>query len=62
MLHIYAALAEKERRVIDERTRAGLAAAKKCGVKLGWLKVSEGYIGCVLGRSLDETARMAHRF
>lgn len=27
MLHIYAALAEKERRLISERTKAGLAAA-----------------------------------
>jgi DNA invertase Pin-like site-specific DNA recombinase len=34
MLHIYAALAEKERRMIGERTRAGLAAAKKRGVRL----------------------------
>jgi Resolvase, N terminal domain len=37
MLHIYAALAEKERRMIGERTRAGLAAAKKRGVRLGGL-------------------------
>ena len=37
MLHIYAALAEKERRMIGERTRAGLAAARKRGVKLGGL-------------------------
>jgi DNA invertase Pin-like site-specific DNA recombinase len=28
MLHIYAALAEKERRMISERTKAGLAAAR----------------------------------
>jgi DNA invertase Pin-like site-specific DNA recombinase len=35
MLHIYAALAEKERRLISERTKAGLAAAKRRGVTLG---------------------------
>jgi DNA invertase Pin-like site-specific DNA recombinase len=35
MLHIYAALAEKERRLISERTKAGLAAAKRRGVRLG---------------------------
>jgi DNA invertase Pin-like site-specific DNA recombinase len=35
MLHIYAALAEKERRLISERTKAGLAAAKRRGAKLG---------------------------
>jgi DNA invertase Pin-like site-specific DNA recombinase len=35
MLHLYAALAEKERRLISERTRAALAAKKAAGAKLG---------------------------
>ena len=35
MLHLYAALAEKERRLIAERTRAALAVRKANGAKLG---------------------------
>jgi DNA invertase Pin-like site-specific DNA recombinase len=35
ILHLYAALAEKERALISERTKAGLAAAKRRGQKLG---------------------------
>ena len=35
MLHLYAALAEKERRLIAERTKAALAAKKPTGVTLG---------------------------
>ena len=35
MLHIYAALAEKERAMISERTKVALRAAKGRGVQLG---------------------------
>jgi DNA invertase Pin-like site-specific DNA recombinase len=35
MLHLYAALAEKERRLISERTKAALAARKAQGARLG---------------------------
>lgn len=35
MLHIYAAVAEKERQMISERTKAALAQKKKQGFKLG---------------------------
>jgi DNA invertase Pin-like site-specific DNA recombinase len=35
VLHLYAALAEKERHMISERTKAGLAAARRRGQRLG---------------------------
>lgn len=35
ILHLYAALAEKERGLISERTRAGLRSAKRRGKRLG---------------------------
>jgi DNA invertase Pin-like site-specific DNA recombinase len=35
VLHLYAALAEKERNMISERTKAGLASTKAHGTKLG---------------------------
>jgi DNA invertase Pin-like site-specific DNA recombinase len=35
ILHLYAALAEKERRLISQRTKAALKAAKARGVRLG---------------------------
>jgi DNA invertase Pin-like site-specific DNA recombinase len=37
MLHLYAALAEKERAMISRRTKDALAARKAQGVKLGGL-------------------------
>jgi DNA invertase Pin-like site-specific DNA recombinase len=38
LLHLYAALAEKERKLISERTRAAMKAAKARGVVLGGLR------------------------
>jgi DNA invertase Pin-like site-specific DNA recombinase len=35
LLHLYAALAEKERRLISDRTKAALAAKKASGIQLG---------------------------
>jgi DNA invertase Pin-like site-specific DNA recombinase len=41
ILHLFAALAEKERSMISTRTKAALAAAKARGVKLGGPKFTE---------------------
>jgi DNA invertase Pin-like site-specific DNA recombinase len=42
MLHVYNAQAEKERRMIDDRTKAALQAAKARGVVLGWHRGQDG--------------------
>jgi DNA invertase Pin-like site-specific DNA recombinase len=54
MLHLYAALAEKERRLISERTKAALAAKKASGDRLG----NPSNIGQAgeLGRSVQTAA------
>jgi DNA invertase Pin-like site-specific DNA recombinase len=42
VLHLFAALAQKERAMISQRTKQGLAAAKTRGQKLGgWTRGSE---------------------
>ena len=38
LLHLYAALAEKERKLISERTRAAMKATKRRGVAIGGLR------------------------
>jgi DNA invertase Pin-like site-specific DNA recombinase len=54
VLHLFAALAQKERALISQRTKAGLAAAKRRGAKLGgWTVGSE--------RSAKEAAALAER-
>jgi len=59
MLHHYAALAEKERRLISDRTKAALAAAKRQGKRLGnpngRAALAKGRVA--LARGADEFAR-----
>ena len=54
VLHIFAALAQKERALISQRTREGLAAAKRKGKRLGgWTNGSD--------RSQQEARERAER-
>jgi DNA invertase Pin-like site-specific DNA recombinase len=59
MLHLYAAIAEKERRLISERTRAALAQRKAQGARLGNPRNAKE--AAALGRSVqsEEAERFA---
>jgi DNA invertase Pin-like site-specific DNA recombinase len=54
MLHLYAALAEKERRLISERTKAALQAKRASGARLGNL-TNLGFAGSI-GRTAQAQA------
>jgi DNA invertase Pin-like site-specific DNA recombinase len=53
MLHIYAALAEKERALISERTKVALQAAKERGVRLGNQKQADANKAAAAARDAD---------
>ncbi len=57
MLHLYAALAEKERRLISERTKAALAAKKASGARLGNPRNSAA--AASIGRAVQSAAANA---
>jgi len=53
MLHIKAAVAEEERRLISERTKAALQAAKERGVVLGNQKQADANRAAAAARDAD---------
>ncbi len=57
LLHLYAALAEKERAVISQRTKAALAAAKARGQKLGNPRLDDAR---AIGNALQKNEADAH--
>jgi DNA invertase Pin-like site-specific DNA recombinase len=57
MLHIYAALAQQERRMISERTKSALAAAKARGVVLGSYGKVQGEKNAAAAAARDASLR-----
>ena len=59
VLHLYAALAEKERTLIATRTAAGLKAAKRRGAKLGMAGKSEAEVRSIAKRGAEANKAVA---
>jgi Resolvase, N terminal domain len=55
VLHLYAALAEKERALISQRTKDGLAAARARGVQLGNATLAATNRDAAASRAEDQT-------
>jgi DNA invertase Pin-like site-specific DNA recombinase len=53
MLHLFAALAEKERRLISQRTKEALAEARERGVKLGRQETADANKAAAAARDAD---------
>jgi DNA invertase Pin-like site-specific DNA recombinase len=59
ILHLYAALAEKERALIADRTKAGLQAAKRRGQRLGMRGKSKAAARAIQQRGAEANAKRA---
>jgi DNA invertase Pin-like site-specific DNA recombinase len=64
ILHLFAALAEKERAMISARTKAALVAAKARGVKLGGPKLAQARKVAleIIGAAADSLTSLGKQF
>jgi DNA invertase Pin-like site-specific DNA recombinase len=62
VLHLFAALAEKERQLIADRTRAGLAVTKAKGTRLGMAARTAQQRASAAHRAGEAAAQRAQRF
>ncbi len=61
-IHIYGALAQRERELIASRTKAGLAAAKARGVKLGTNNLKPELVQAASAKGVQVRRKNADRF